>query len=36
MVLPTDEEVMIARQVLDLLPQGVDKAGAHGFVGATR
>jgi acetate kinase len=36
MVVPTDEEVMIARQVVDLLPQGVDKAGAHGFVGATR
>jgi acetate kinase len=35
MVVPTDEEVMIARQVLDLLPQGVDKAGAQGFVGAT-
>ncbi len=35
MVVPTDEELMIARQVLDLVPQGVDKAGAEGFVGAT-
>jgi len=35
MVVPTDEEVMIARQVLDVVPQGVDKAGAERFVGAT-
>lgn len=35
MMVPTDEELMIARQVLDVVPQGVDKAGAQGFVGAT-
>ena len=35
MVVPTDEEVMIARQVLDVVPQGVDKAGAERFVSAT-